>query len=344
MAYLTADLRRDSELLRVDGEPITAEEYLFWLVNSISVQKQLGYLSNDAAWEETLGDNGVPTGEFLKEDALDTAKLYRIIRTKAEQAGVTLTENDRMEMETHRATAIAQVGGEEAFQLWLDSSCISDEAFSRFDEVYYLNQGLEDLVEGAEEYAEEQGVYAAKHILLSTRRRLDDGSYEDYTDEEKAEVLEKITGIRDQIVSASDQEAKFDELMNEYSEDGRDENGNLYAPEGYPFVYPGEMVSEFEKGALALSVGEVSQPVQTKYGYHLILRIAPDEELAREAKLAAQTDEWVAQAEVVPTKAYEELDPKAFYERLVTVIDARMAAQATPTPEASADPEGTPVG
>lgn len=340
IAYQTADLKRDSVLVTVDNEPIVTEEYLFWLLNAISVQKQLGNLSDDNAWEETI--NGEPTAEVLKSDALDTAKLYRIIETKAKQAGITLSENDNMEIETQVATAVEQAGGKDQFQTWLDANCISREGFIHLNEAYYLNQGMEDQLEGIDTFMEENGIYAAKHILLSTRRRKDDGSYEDYTDAEKAEVLQKITALREQILAASDPLAKFDELMNEQSEDGRDSNGALYAPEGYTYIAPNEMVPEFEQGALALEIGEISQPIQTSYGYHLILRISPDEKEGRARKMTEQTQVWMEEAQVVTTKAYEELDPKKFYDRLVELVEARSAA--TPTPQASLNPEGSPVG
>ncbi len=63
--------------------------------------------------------------------------------------------------------------------------------------------------------------------------------------------------------------ADFDELCKEYNEDP----GVETQPEGYVFTR-GEMVEPFEKAAFALKEGELSDVVETEYGYHIIKREA----------------------------------------------------------------------
>ena len=66
----------------------------------------------------------------------------------------------------------------------------------------------------------------------------------------------------------------FRALMETYSEDF---GGVAQYPEGYTFG-SGSMVAEFEEGTLALEIGEVSEPIQSQFGFHIIKRIEPDPE------------------------------------------------------------------
>ncbi len=60
----------------------------------------------------------------------------------------------------------------------------------------------------------------------------------------------------------------FDALIKEYGKDpGVEKN-----PNGYIFT-KGEMVEGFENAAFSLREGEISQPVKTDYGYHIIKRL-----------------------------------------------------------------------
>ncbi len=91
----------------------------------------------------------------------------------------------------------------------------------------------------------EENYVRAKHILVD--------------DEETAHaVLAKIAAGYD-----------FDELVKEYGKDpGMEAN-----KDGYVFSY-GEMVKPFEEASFALGVGEISAPVKSDFGYHIIKREA----------------------------------------------------------------------
>ncbi len=75
-------------------------------------------------------------------------------------------------------------------------------------------------------------------------------------------ALKKIEEIRSKIMNGEN----FEKMAKEYSEDpsARSNSGNL----GYFTAM--QMVYQFEQAAYSLKAGEVSQPVRTRFGYHLI--------------------------------------------------------------------------
>ena len=128
------------------------------------------------------------------------------------------------------------------------------------------------------------------------------------------EAKRKLIDLKQRIVNKS---ATFEELAKTYSNDGSASRGGDLG-----WIYPGDTVPEFEKAMVALNPGEISEPIETQFGFHLIQvldkktddvsaerkRIAAKQAL-RERKVAEATEEWLRQ---LRDKAYVEyrLDEK----------------------------------
>ncbi len=124
----------------------------------------------------------------------------------------------------------------------------------------YLDTLLEQYPIGEENINDyyNQAYVRAKHILILTQ---DPQTGEDLSKTEQAKAKSKIEDIAKRLKKGED----FDALMNEFGQDP----GIMQNPEGYVFTV-GEMVPEFEEASFKLKEGEVSDIVETSYGYHII--------------------------------------------------------------------------
>ncbi len=94
----------------------------------------------------------------------------------------------------------------------------------------------------------------ARHILVSVDKNA--------TMEQKSAALKKIKDAQAEIKGGAD----FEAVAKKYSDDPGSKNrgGDL------GFFAKGDMVPEFEKAAFSLNVGQISEPVLTDFGYHII--------------------------------------------------------------------------
>lgn len=126
--------------------------------------------------------------------------------------------------------------------------------------------------EHKDEFKAEESV-KARHILIRVPEGADAKAWKDA--EKKAEM------IRQKLLKGED----FAKLAKEYSEDPGSKNrgGDL----GY--FSKGRMIPEFEKAAFSLKKGEISRPVKTSFGYHIIK--VEDRKAAGQLKLDEVKDE-----------------------------------------------------
>jgi peptidyl-prolyl cis-trans isomerase SurA len=90
-----------------------------------------------------------------------------------------------------------------------------------------------------------------RHILIRTNEVVSEG-----------DARRRLADLRSRVVDGS---ADFGELARVHSDDATAARGGEL-----DWVYPGDTVPDFERAYQELKVGEVSQPVRTPFGYHLI--------------------------------------------------------------------------
>ena len=130
--------------------------------------------------------------------------------------------------------------------------------------------------------------HKVSHILISVNK-----------DKSQERALQEVQRLRDRIIAG---EVTFEDVARANSQDplSAAEDGDL------GWVGPNQLAPEFEKAMNALPVGEISQPVRTAYGYHLIKvdtrrKGFQDEEVIRNVareyyfrkKAAATFDDWL---------------------------------------------------
>ncbi len=101
---------------------------------------------------------------------------------------------------------------------------------------------------------------SASHILLSF-----DGSQNASSARTRDDALEEIVGLKTQVTDG----AEFSVLAKEHSDCPSSSQGGDLGEFGR-----GMMVPEFEQAAFGMGVGEVSDVIETPFGYHLIHRTA----------------------------------------------------------------------
>ena len=104
----------------------------------------------------------------------------------------------------------------------------------------------------------------ARHILIKVNQIVS-----------ATDARRKLVELKERLDNKA---ATFEELARLYSNDGSAGKGGDLG-----WVYPGDTVPEFERAMNALQPGEVSQPVESPFGYHLIEVIErKSEEVSRE--------------------------------------------------------------
>lgn len=240
-------LRFVSEALGKNVEYVSASKQVLITDESpvMTINGEPVFVNEFHAWAFLLNYPMEPEyADYILNNLTSTVLVTNLMTQEARHNGYSLTESQSLELtdsitsmsdDIHKTSLVAPV-----------AKVLGDDLIT--------SHYVADLAE--EQYP--KTFVRAKHILILTTN-METG--EKYDAAQLDEARKTVEDIKKKLDSGED----FDKLMTEYCEDP----GIQTNPDGYVFTY-GEMVPEFEETAFALKEGEISDIVETDYGYHII--------------------------------------------------------------------------
>ena len=235
---------------------------LVWIVGAIIVAAIIIVaMITSSAKNETLAT--VAGNNITKEDlydalvkdygpaTLDTLISNKIVELESEKQNIKVTDK---EIQKELDTLYAQYGGKEALTEQLKSSGTSIDAVKE-DIVQYLE--TRKLVEPTIKITDKE---------ISAYFEQNKDSFAQAEQVEASHILVKDKATAEEVLKKLNDGGDFAKLAKEYSTDTSNaENGGSLG-----YFGKGQMVAEFEDVAFKLKVNEISEPVKTEYGYHII--------------------------------------------------------------------------
>lgn len=206
----------------------------------------------------SVGDKNITKDELYQrlveqngKQVLDSLITEKIIGLEVEKQKIEISEED---LEKEMQKIVDYYGGEDAFNQTLESAGYSIDSLKKdvktnLEVKKLLEPSIEVTEDEMKQYFEDnKDQFAQKEQVKASHILVDS--------------LEKAQEVKDKLASGED----FAELAKEYSLDtsNKDQGGEL----GY--IVKGKMVPEFEEAVFSMEVGEISDPVKTDYGYHII--------------------------------------------------------------------------
>ncbi|WP_334194029.1 peptidylprolyl isomerase [Pararhodobacter sp.] len=174
------------------------------------------------------------------------------------------------------------------------------------------------LVEVATAAVTDESVQAAYDAFVA-----DYAQGEPVTEFHAAHILVRSEEERDQVVAALAEGRDFAEVAREFSADGSAQQGGDLGWFG-----PGVMIPEFQAAVEALEPGQVSEPVQTRFGWHVVKLL--ETRTASAPTLDQVREDLVTQIQREATRAYiEDLRAASTAENLSEGMDPALLSQST---------------
>lgn len=237
------------EIFRLEEASCKQAEIMVYLTN---IQNQYESVYGEEIWATDL--EGVTLEENVKETALAKIAQVKAMNLLAQRYKVSLAENEADSVRAAAKEYFASLNSKEVETLKVTEDIIYNlyAEYALADKVY--NYIIKDI--NPEISDDEARTITVEHILIKTYTLDGYGQKNPFTEKAKAAAYAKAQEICEKAKNGEN----FDSLVSAYNED----NKGIYS------FRKGEMESDFEKTAFNLGKDEISDVVETQYGYHII--------------------------------------------------------------------------
>ncbi len=284
--------KNEDTVMTVDGVDVSFDEYMYYLNTAASTLISYYQASTGGGvdWDGVcIYDKTKTNAEWCINEALYNAAQGCVIMSKGKSMNALPTDEQLKSLEDNisniRKNYEESDDPDAAFADALNGQGFTLESFKAVNKInftlgniftsLYGENGEKLSDEKLQAYIDENGFMTSAHILFRTKEDVkgDDGktTEKELSDSAKAEKkaqAEKLCKELKAIKDDTQRKEKFFEYMKEHSEDP----GKESFPNGYCFT-EGTMVEEYTDTTKELKNYEVSDVVESDFGYHIIMRL-----------------------------------------------------------------------
>lgn len=245
---LTTGFDKD-EIFRIETSSCSLPEIMVYLTN---IQNRYESVYGPEIWATNV--DGVTLEQNVKDIALAQIAQIKTMNLMAEKYRVELNGEEMAQVENAAGAYYDSLNASEVEQMGISKKTISSlyTEFALAEKVYQYT--IKDI--NPEISDDEARTITVQHVLIKTYALDGTGKKVEYTQEAKRDAYRRAG----EVLRLAKEGEDFDELIRRYSEDDRST---------YSFG-KGEMDEAFETAAFNLGKDEISDVVETEFGYHVI--------------------------------------------------------------------------
>lgn len=238
-----------NEIFRIETSSCSLPEIMVYLTN---IQNRYESVYGTEIWSTNV--DGVTLEQNVKDIALAQIARIKTMNLMAERYQVELSKEEKAQVENAANAYYGSLNDVEIEKMGISKKTIGNlyTEFALAEKVYQYT--IKDI--NPEISDDEARTITVQHVLIRTYALDGTGRKVEYTEQAKQEAYKEAC----EVLRLAEEGEDFDELIRRYSEDDRST---------YSFG-KGEMEEAFENAAFNLGKDEISDVVETEFGYHII--------------------------------------------------------------------------